>query len=126
MKPKPAPIPRRRKTRPPSLDEWESLELVEDLGLRVRQARERLGLSQEDLGRRVGEKASLIRKIETGKMTPSLMLARRLEHVLRVKLIVPASEPVVPASPPPHRLTLGDIVQIKRRGREAEGGSRSA
>ena len=34
----------------------ESLELVEDFSLQVRQKREKLGLSHEDLGRKIGEK----------------------------------------------------------------------
>jgi putative transcription factor len=60
---------------------------VPDYNAVVKKARERLGLTQEELGRRVGEKASVISKIETGRLRPSVMLARKLEHVLRIKLL---------------------------------------
>lgn len=99
----------------------EALELVEDFNSRVRQAREKLGLSQEDLGRKIKEKVSLLRKIERGKMTPDHRLAEKLEHVLKIKLLVPFSEPKVSpkvlSSPP--TVTLGDIVDVKKEKSEA-------
>lgn len=99
----------------------ETLELVEDFSSRVRQAREQLGLSQEDLGRKINEKVSLLRKIESGKMTPDHRLAEKLEHALKIKLLVPFSEPKVSPkvlSRPPE-VTLGDIVDVKKGKTEA-------
>ncbi len=99
----------------------ETLELVEDFGSQVRQAREKLGLSQEDLGRKLNEKVSLLRKIESGKMTPDHRLAEKLEHVLRIKLLVPFSEPKVSPKVLSRRpaVTLGDLVNVKRGKAEA-------
>ena len=48
-----------------------SNELVEDYAEVIRQARETLGLSTEDLGKKINEKESVLRKIETGKMAPN-------------------------------------------------------
>ncbi len=100
----------------------EDLELVEDFGLRIREARREAGLSHEDLGRKIREKVSMLRKIETGKMTPDHLLAQKLEHTLKIKLLVPLSEPK--ASPrllsKPHKVTLGEIVRLKRKTEEAE------
>ena len=53
----------------------ETLELVENLGHVVRQARESSGMSHEDLGRKTKERVSVLRKIESGKMDPVLGLA---------------------------------------------------
>ncbi|RLI17646.1 TIGR00270 family protein [Candidatus Bathyarchaeota archaeon] len=107
----------------PKIDE--SLELVEDYSVKVRQAREKLGLSHEDLGKKIGEKVSVLRKVETGKIVPDNILARKLEHALQIKLLVPASsvEVEVPkkevlASKSPKELTLGDIAQIKTKKTE--------
>ena len=99
----------------------ETLELVGDFGQRVRQAREGLGLSHEDLGRKIRERVSVIRKIESGKMIPDLVLAEKLEHALKIKLRVPASEPNVQPvlSSKPRGTTLGALIQFKVKEKEA-------
>ena len=100
----------------------ETLELVGDFGQRVRQAREGLELSHEDLGRKIREKVSVIRKIEIGKMVPDLVLAEKLEHALKITLRVPASEPNVQPvlSSKPRGTTLGDLIQFKVKEKEAQ------
>jgi putative transcription factor len=119
------PPPRRLSGKPtaPKIDE--SLELVEDYSSKVRQAREKLGLSHEDLGKKIGEKVSVLKKVETGKMVPDNVLARKLEHALQIRLLVPASalEPKISETkvlvPKPSKgLTLGDIAQIKMKNSE--------
>ncbi len=109
----------RRKKQPPIIAE--TLELVGDFGSRVRRAREALELSHEDLGRKIGEKVSFLRKIESGKMTPNLLLAEKLEHALKTKLLVPPTEPKVPSTglTQPRRTTLGEVVHLKEKKTEA-------
>jgi putative transcription factor len=72
------------------------------------------------LGKRINEKVSLLRKIETGKMTPDNRLATMLEHALKIKLIVPAKEEKVPqaklARASGRELTLGDLIQLDKNG----------
>ncbi|MEM3700287.1 MAG: multiprotein bridging factor aMBF1 [Candidatus Bathyarchaeia archaeon] len=101
-----------------------SLELVENFHTKIRQARERLGLSHEDLGKKINEKVSLLKKIETGKMTPDNRLATKLEHVLKVKLLVPPLEekalPTKIPQPTSRELTLGDIIQLNRKEKGKE------
>ncbi len=99
----------------------ENLEVVGDFGIKVRRAREHLELSHEDLGRKIGEKISVLRKIESGKMTPDLILAEKLEHALKVKLLVSPLEPKAPpiASPRPREITLGEVVRLKEKKMEA-------
>lgn len=72
----------------------EDLELVEDYGEVVRRARMEMGLSQEDLAKQLNEKLTIIKKIEAEEFRPSIELARKIERVLKVKLLVPAEEPV--------------------------------
>jgi putative transcription factor len=107
------------KKQPPELAE--TLELVDGFGLRIRQAREAMGLSHKNLGRKIGEKVSVLRKIESGKMTPDHMLAEKLEHALKIKLLVPPSEPKTPSAAlsQPREITLGDIVRLKEKKTEA-------
>jgi putative transcription factor len=101
-----------------------SKELAEDFGTRIRKAREKFGLSHEELGKRINEKVSLLRKVETGKMTPDDKLTIALEHVLKVRLIVPTKEERVPQAKipkkPSRELTLGDLIQQKKKGEDEE------
>jgi len=97
-----------------------TLNLVEDFGLRIRQAREKRGLIYEDLGRRIGEKVSVLKKIESGKMMPDQKLATKLEHELKIKLLVPSMErgATISFSPPSSGVTLGEIVHLKAGKKE--------
>jgi len=111
----PAPVLSPRKQ--PPLPAEESLELIDDFGVKVRQAREKMRLSHEDLGKKISEKVSVLRKIESGKMTPDNLLVEKLQHALRIKLLMPVSEPKVPSkslASRPAAPTLGDIAQVKK------------
>lgn len=94
----------------------EKIELVEDFAQRIRQAREKLGLTQEDLGKKINEKASLLKKIESGKLKPDNKLANKIEHALRIKLLIP-SKGDMPTSempkPKSQGLTFGDLLQLE-------------
>lgn len=68
------------------------LEVDPEYNLKIRQAREKLGLSQEDLGRMLNEKPSVIRLVESKKLKPDLALTRKFMHYLKVNLLVPLSE----------------------------------
>jgi len=112
--PQPMIAPRKQ---PPIIVE-ESVELIDDFGAKVRRSREKLGMSHEDLGKKISEKVSVLRKIESGKMTPNNLLIEKLQHALKIKLMIPFSEPKVPskalASSRPSAPTLGDIAQVKK------------
>lgn len=61
-------------------------ELVEEYPKLIRQARERLGLRQEELARRLLERASVVKKLEAGDLRPDERLIRKLQRVLNVRL----------------------------------------
>jgi putative transcription factor len=99
-----------------------SLELAENFDQKIRQAREKLGLSHEELGKKINEKVSLLKKIETGKMTPDNKLSAKLEYALKIKLLTPATEVKVPQTRTPRpvsrELTLGDLIQLNKKEKE--------
>jgi len=107
-----------------------SQELVENYHVKIRQAREKLGFSHEELGKRLNEKVSLLRKIETGKMTPDNRLATLLERTLKIKLIVPAKEEKVPqtkvSKAAGRELTFGDLIKLDEKDKEDPTGRRSS
>jgi len=97
-------------------------ELTEAYPNKIRVAREKLGLTHEELGKRINEKASVLRNLEVGKMEPNNQLASKLEHMLKIKLLVPISEEKVPpptAKSANQELTLGDIIEIDKNDEEA-------
>jgi len=111
-----------RKPQEPTVDT--DVELVENFQAKIRVAREKLGLTHEDVGKKINEKVSLLRKIETGRMTPDNKLATKLEHTLRIKLLAPSSEPTTPktlvSKATNRELTLGDLLQLGKKGAKKE------
>jgi putative transcription factor len=91
-------------------------EVTEDYANTIRAAREKLGLTHEELGKRINEKASVLRNLEVGKMAPNNQLASKLEHMLKIKLLVPISEEK--GTPLPRsasqELTLGDLIEFDK------------
>jgi putative transcription factor len=67
-------------------------EVDPDYSLKIRQAREKLGLSQEQLGNRLNEKPSVIKMVESKKLKPDVTLTRKLMHELKINLLVSLSE----------------------------------
>jgi len=89
-------------------------EIVEDYAELIREAREAMGLTKDVLAAMVGEKVSVIRRIEDGSLQPSIPLARKLEKVLKIKLIEEVIEDEeIYRSPREYEITLGDIVEFK-------------
>ncbi len=95
-------------------------EVCEDFSERVRRGRIAAGMSQEDLAKRINEKVSVIQRVESGRMVPSVRLCRALERTLKIKLLIEAEaeEPIPRArpGPAPHEPTLGELARIKRKG----------
>ncbi|MDA4117610.1 MAG: multiprotein bridging factor aMBF1 [Thaumarchaeota archaeon] len=67
-------------------------EVDPDYNVKIRQAREKLGLSQDQLGKLLNEKPSVIRLVESKKLKPDLTLTRKLMHQLKLNLLVSLSE----------------------------------
>jgi len=114
------PIPFTQKKRTAQAKVEITQEVVEGYDSKIRQAREKLGLSHEELGKKINEKASVLSKLETGKMTPNNVLVTKLEHALKIKLLVPIIEEKISEIPksPNRELTLGDLIQLNKKSGE--------
>ncbi len=91
-------------------------ELVEDYGERVKQARQRAGLSIEDLGKAINERVSNLANIEKGTYHPPDALVAKLEKALDVKLKEKPEAPSGIGGRPvgnagAKELTLGDLIK---------------
>jgi putative transcription factor len=93
------------------------IEVVANYSSIIRRAREAKKLTQEELGKRINEKVSVIARLEAGKMTPSVEIARKLERALDIKLLeeVSEEEDFAVSSGASGELTIGDIIKIKKR-----------
>ena len=103
-----------RRTKPSAPGVQLTQEIIEDYDSKIRVAREKLGLSVEDLGLKISEKASVLRHIENAKMPPNNQLASKLERTLKIKLLVPISKEETEIPKAANReLTLGDLIDFK-------------
>lgn len=59
--------------------------IVAQFGARLREARERLGLTQEEVAERSGVHATEVSRMETGKRDPKISTLRRLAKAVEVK-----------------------------------------
>jgi putative transcription factor len=66
--------------------------LSQDFGRMIREARMKKGFTHEQLGIKMSEKASLLRKVETGALKPDELLAKKFERALQIKLYVSADD----------------------------------
>jgi putative transcription factor len=96
-------------------------EVTEDYAYNIKVAREKLCLTHEELGKKINEKASVLRNLEAGKMAPNNQLASKLEHMLKIKLLVPISEEKAPAfsKASNQEMTLGDLITLDEDESEA-------
>ena len=102
--------------RPKPRDHFKDLaDFVPEYGRKIREARESMGLSPEDLGARIKEKSALLRKIEREEITPEDEVRKKLEKELKIKLTDEVSETSVKSGGHGRGLTLGDIASIKRK-----------
>ncbi len=82
---------------------------------KVRTARMKLGMTQEDLARKINEKHSVIAKVEHGDLIPDENLRKKLEKTLGIDLMVKI-EPVHVQKRSEQRrgLTLGDLINLEK------------
>ncbi len=92
-------------------------EIVENYSSLVKSAREKRGMTQEQLAREILEKEFLIQRIEQGRMQPTIILAKKLQRCLGIQLItMTAQEKVEINKSQSSSPTLGDYIKIKKKG----------
>jgi len=91
----------------------QNMELVEDYAERIRKAREKLGWSQAILAERIKVSENIVKRIESGKLRPTLDLAKKIEEVLGIKLLMPSIEEELKQQKIQRYVTLGEIVNVR-------------
>lgn len=100
----------------------QSDEIIEDIvpnyAQIIRGIHQGTGLKTEDFAKKINERESVVKKIESGKMEPSLKLARKLEKMFDVKLIEESKNEPGPKKYTTYSessgATLGDVVKFRK------------
>ena len=80
----------------------------------IRTRREALGLNRDELAKKMGEKSSVISRVEKG-MHPTVHLTKKLEKALKIKLLgYEFREQKIKVSET-GELTLGDVAEVRIR-----------
>jgi putative transcription factor len=101
---------------PKTFGKNDNYDIVSDYAKRIKEARESMGWTIEILAEQVKEKVSVIKKIESGKLIPSINLAKRLENVLDIRLLEPQIKMFDNLSiydKSEIDITFGDVAEIK-------------
>lgn len=92
--------------------------IVDDYAERIKNAREKKGIKQEDFAKEINEKESVIHHLETAKMKPNITLAKKLEHFLGITLIEEIEQQDhrnFSSNKKTETFTLGDVIKIRKR-----------
>lgn len=112
-------VPLRRQRPRDEVEAVESLELVEDYGEKIRKARQRMRMTVEDLGTKIREKVSVIKKLEKEELAPDRRLVQKIRNALKVELLVAGETAAAPMLPKTTRVrTLGDIISPRQGPKE--------
>ncbi|UCD02095.1 MAG: TIGR00270 family protein [Promethearchaeota archaeon] len=96
------------------------LEISPDYAKKIRNVRNSLGLNQDQFAQKLNEKPSLIRRIEAGKVEPTIKLAKKIEDVYKIEILKKVDE--IEANVQDSKFmkrssgtSLGDIAFIKKK-----------
>jgi putative transcription factor len=111
MKPRPKP-------KTPSMGvRLDDMELIEDYARTIQTARQKKGISQDELAQKIGESISTLKAIEAGRQKPTEKTIKGLERELEISLLEPLGTVPIKtnASQTGTGPTLGDRVVVKRK-----------
>jgi len=103
--------------KPPVKDIYKDMnkELVTGWNEKIKKAREKKGLTREELGFKIGERTVTISKIENGDLRPSDKMIEKLQKELGINLVeeITESSASLGGTRSSSRLTLGDFIKSK-------------
>jgi putative transcription factor len=90
--------------------------VMDDYAFKIKTAREKRKLNQEEFARMLSERESTLTSIEAGKQRPTMELAKKLEKLLSIQLIETIKEEPVQKEELRKKgpLTIGDMLQMKK------------
>jgi putative transcription factor len=94
--------------------------ITADYAEKIRKAREKMGLTQEEFSKRLNERWSIMQKVEAGQFKPSIEMARKLEKALKIILVEAYDDakevPIAAAQKTKGQgFTLGDFIKKRKK-----------
>jgi putative transcription factor len=105
---------RQGRTGGPGFD-TEEMVLAEDYHKKISKARNKLGLTQEELGRKINERKSVIAKLESKQLRPNDRLRKKLERVLNIVLTEKLRAAGVNLREQARGMTIGDMIRKQKK-----------
>ncbi len=89
--------------------------IVPDYNIKIKNAREKRKMTQEELAKAIAEKESVIHKIESKAIEPDLSIARKLERFFKVNLVIKGGDLDIESKQKKQEsksdvLTIGDLL----------------
>ncbi len=89
-------------------------EVVQNFPQILKQEREKRKMEQKDFAKLLSEKESMLHKMESGHYIPSLETAKKIQRILKIRLIAEQKEAPADTKPRPSGpLTIGDLIKKK-------------
>ena len=103
--------------------EIEVLEVVSDYASKIKNVRNKLKLNQDQFAQKINEKPSLLRRIEIGKVEPTIKLARKIEDTYKIRILQKTDSTDINIQDnkfkkKTHGSSLGDMAFVKKKGRK--------
>jgi putative transcription factor len=94
-------------------------DLIEDYSQTIKQSREKMGLTIQQLSAKIGLKESILRRIEAGKFSPDIFTTRKIERFLKIVLLTnrEQSDMVTPSLSGEHGLELRHVAKLKENAK---------
>lgn len=89
---RPRPMPRNRPPPQNKINLTDEMILNPEFPKVIREARSKKGMTHEQLGQKINEKVTLLKKIETGTIKPDDILSKKLERFLGIRLFINSNE----------------------------------
>ncbi|MHA2391037.1 MAG: multiprotein bridging factor aMBF1 [Promethearchaeota archaeon] len=101
----------------------EALEIISNYANKIKTVRNSLGLNQDQFAQKLNEKPSLIRRIEAGRVEPTIKLAKKIQEVYKIKLLKTTDETEFSVQDTKFMKkstgsSLGDIAFIKKKSKD--------
>ncbi|MFX1344197.1 MAG: multiprotein bridging factor aMBF1 [Promethearchaeota archaeon] len=114
--------PKKQSFKPNGIEE---LEIVIDYAKRIRNVRNNLRLNQDQFAQKLNEKPSLLRRIEAGKVEPTIKLAKKIQEMYKIKLLKKLDETEFRVQETKFMKkstgsSLGDIAFIKKKSKDSD------
>jgi len=85
--------------------------IITDFNEIIRNAREKMNLTQEKLAKKLNEKVSLIKRVEDGWEPPPSLISK-FEKFFNIKLTEKIEEKSIDKKSDKKRLTIGDVIEL--------------